>query len=79
MAEMPIPTEGQYTCRDCWADNFGDGPVVLCPKHAATDDLLAALRFFIDVCEEGGNGEGWTLGQAVERGNAAIARAGGQS
>jgi len=51
-ASVPETNDTQETCSDCWGDNFGDGPVVLCPKHAAADDLLAALEKIATSAED---------------------------
>lgn len=50
MSEMPVPTEGQYTwtiCDACYmeVDALDNTPfIIICPKHAAVDRLVEALR-----------------------------------
>ena len=78
----------QQTCDDCrlgvgWSDRDGvcqPGHVVLCPKHAAVDDLLAACEGFRAWRIQNTIGVGSKRYQAVvDKVDAAIAHAtGGQ-
>ena len=51
-ADIQRTTDKPQTCDDCYGDIFS--VVNFCPKHAATDDLLAALRGLLSWVENEG-------------------------
>lgn len=88
MNEHKLPS--RIWCEDCFAvtvtkvhgDREHDGPAVqLCPKHAATDALLAALKALTAAMEDSaGVGCGdWSVAEErdIEQARAAIALAEG--
>ena len=87
---MSVPTKGSVTqpqtCSDCHLTLGMHGippKIILCPKHAAVDDLLAALAALLLAHRSLVNSDDcgfWEVEneEAVIAARAAIARAGGQ-
>ena len=68
--------EKRATCRECYSDDIGI-ETILCPKHAAVDDLLSALTRVEQALRTRGPKDWFPVDVrfAVE---AAIAKAGGR-
>jgi hypothetical protein len=73
-------TDEPRTCADCTLTQSGPFAVILCRKHAATDDLLAAAELMLDRITDGRRVAGAdTLAQWALDIRAAIAKATGQA